>query len=329
MTAEEMLYRAELAYDFITGFSAAGITKKEWSMLLTEAQMDVVKMHLPNKGNELSFEETELLSEQFSEIITDAVDFYGNITTKPSIDQAGGVDDASIFYDIPTDFLYGLSEKITYKGDDECIEEKKIKKSNSVYSAFVDLFGTDIANDSASWTDAEKESYLVLNGGDDVISYYINSSITPPRTSVVTYYYLTDNRKKYKVKPISHNYYVANKNNPLKKPYKALCWRLKAESMDNIPRHEIVAYKPPKDYFLRYLKIPSPIIIFDDDYDGDTDTIQGITLTSVFSSGVSMNPVFKDSICDLIVNRAVVKAQIDLGDVQAAQVKSIDSSQLN
>jgi len=326
MTAEEMLYRVEVAYDFITGFSAAGISKKEWSLLLSEAQMDVIKMHLPSKGNELSFEETELLSEQFSEIITDAVTTSGVLTTKPSVSQAGGVDDSSIFYDIPNDFLYGLSEKITYKGDEECIEEKEAVKINDTYAAFVDLFGIEVADQISSWTDSQKISYLTDNGGDDIISYDIDE---PSGGDVVTYYYLTEVRKKYRIKPITHNYYVINKSNPHKKPYKALCWRLKAESMDNTFRHEIIAYKAPKDYFLRYLKTPSPIIIFDDDYDGDTDTIQGITLASVFSSGASMNPVFKDSVCDLIVNRAVVKAQIDLGDVQAAQVKSIDSSQLN
>ena len=114
MTAEEMLYRAEVGYDIITGYSAGGISKKEWSIFLTEAQMDYIKIHLPVKAADISFEKSELISEQFSELVSDAIDeSTGLLTTNKSLNQYGGISPYSTFYDIPSDFLYGLYSDIS------------------------------------------------------------------------------------------------------------------------------------------------------------------------------------------------------------------------
>jgi hypothetical protein len=94
-------------------------------------------------------------------------------------------------------------------------------------------------------------------------------------------------------------------------------------------RHEIVSYHPPEDYKLRYLKMPTPIIIFDEDYEGDTDTIQGQLLSNIFTGGISMSSEMSESACDNIVQRAVTRAQTALGDAPAAQLTGAANAALN
>jgi hypothetical protein len=317
MTAEEMLYRAEVSYDFITGFSAASISKKEWSLFLTTAQLDVIKKKLPVKQTDDSFEETELLFEQFSELVTDAIDDNGNLTTKKSINQYGGIDPSSMFFDLPSDFLYGLVENVDYE-DEECISSTE-KIVTTSWTEFAEYYNYD--GDSSTATDTDKDEYAD-SLENQVIDYDIEDDL-------YTYFITESVYKKYKVKPINHNYYIANIKNPHKKPFKDLAWRIKYKSSDGIKRHELISSYKINNYYLRYLKMPTPIIVFDDDYDGDMDEIQGVVLNSVYTSGSSIDSILSDTVCDTIINRAVMLAQMSLGDFQSAQIKAMDSSSLN
>lgn len=314
MTAEEMLYRAETGYDFITGFSAAGISKKEWSLFLTQSQFEIIKSKLPVRGTDLSFEETELLSEQFSELISDAIDSNGQLITKPSLNQLGGIDKRSIFFSLPDDFLYGLSEKIDYT-DSVCIETIPVIKTTNIATFAV---SNGYTGNLSNMSPAEIEDYINSNSSD-VLAFDVS-------LNTISYYTVEEVKEKHRVKAITHNYYIANVDNPHKMPHTSLAWRLKAKSTDGKIRHELIPYKKVKNYYLRYLRMPSPIIIYDSEYQYDDGEIQGVVLNTVTQS---IDCILKDSICDIIINRAIVIAQINLGDLQAAQVKAVDSSSIN
>jgi hypothetical protein len=318
MTAEEMHYRAEVGYDFITGFSAAGISKKEWSLFLTTAQMDIVKKKLPVNLTDKSFEEVELLSVQFSELTKEAVDVNGVPTTTPSLDQSGGVSSTSIFYNIPDDFLYGVLEHVDYKGDDSCDEEK-----DSIITTDLVQFCLRYEPDVIPVNLTEKQVQFIMEKHKDIVVTYDYGKDS------YSYYIKTIVKKKVRVKPINNNYYTINRNNPFKKPSADLAWRLKAKSYDGKKRHEIVAVDKVDNYYLKYLMVPPPIIIFDVDYQNDYDEIQGVVLDDVFNNGSSMDSVLNDSVCDTIVNRAIMIAQKSLGDSQSYQLTGVDSSTLN
>lgn len=70
------------------------------------------------------------------------------------------------------------------------------------------------------------------------------------------------------IKPITHDFYQANLENPFKKPYSKVLWRL-----DYNGKHEIIhdGKTEIKEYKIRYIKQPNPIIVSDI----SPDTING------------------------------------------------------
>lgn len=74
------------------------------------------------------------------------------------------------------------------------------------------------------------------------------------------------NNKRIKVKPITHDQYVANVDNPFKKPYEGLTWRMdysRVTDNTNPKRHELItngSYTIAK-YHLRYLRRPPAIVV--------------------------------------------------------------------
>ena len=143
MTAEEMLYRAEVGYDIITGHAAEGISKKEWSTFLTGAQMDVVKIHLPTSPTLLTFELTELLKNQFSELVS----YTQNVDHVPGVNLPN-----SYLFEIPDNYMYGLLGSIKYK-DKPCLDGvyTKVKPiSYNYYDLNVDNPYKEV-NDKMAW----------------------------------------------------------------------------------------------------------------------------------------------------------------------------------
>lgn len=186
----------EILFDKITNLAAPGYDNDEISLFLNLAQERILKGRLNPKGNKYgdTFEETEKRRKDFSELIRDAIDGSGNLTTSISSNQKGILPNG-VFFDLPLDFLYAITERI----ESDIVCEKSFKQID--------------------------------------------------------------------VKPITHDQYNINVNNPFKQPDDKLAWRMDF-SRENISstekkRHEIItdgSYSPKK-YYLRYIKRPVDINI--------------------------------------------------------------------
>jgi hypothetical protein len=118
MTAQEMRQEFLILYDKITNFDAPGYEDIEISIFLTKAQERVVLSRyrgLANKYQE-GFEETEIRRKELQELV------QGVTLSTPSTDQTNALPNG-VFYDLPEDFLFAISEEITTSIDatyDEC-----------------------------------------------------------------------------------------------------------------------------------------------------------------------------------------------------------------
>ena len=79
---------------------------------------------------------------------------------------------------------------------------------------------------------------------------------------------LCSDSKRVRIIPITHDQYTININNPFKKPEPGLWWRMEIESTIATRRVEIItdtnfAQTDTFTYYLRYLRLPSPIIVSD------------------------------------------------------------------
>jgi hypothetical protein len=88
-----------------------------------------------------------------------------------------------------------------------------------------------------------------------------------------------------KIKPVTHDEYNSSVNNPFKKPYEGLIWRLDIESDGGIKRHELVCSSDftVSEYHLRYLKQPANIVIGTQDCE-----LNSITHRSIIDEAVSI-----------------------------------------
>lgn len=131
-------------------------------------------------------------------------------------------------------------------------------------------------------------------------------------------------------KPITSNYYFANRLNPFKNPNIDLVWRLKFEradvtsaiSLSNLRRHELITdgtYVPIK-YSLRYLRRPNPIIAYEI---GETGLINNIDLSTLTGS---IHCELDPQIHPEIVSRAVTIALGRLRDDKGYQISSIEDA---
>lgn len=115
MTSQEMNQEFLILYDKITNFDAPGYTELEISIFLTKAQERVFFSHynpLDNKFRE-GFEETEARRKDLNELVK------GVTLTTPSVSQTNVLPNG-VFFDLPTDCLYVISEEITTSSTDEC-----------------------------------------------------------------------------------------------------------------------------------------------------------------------------------------------------------------
>lgn len=107
------------------------------------------------------------------------------------------------------------------------------------------------------------------------------------------------------VKPITHDEYNIQKNNPFKQPDKNIAWRLSIGSINSNKAVELISPYTISQYNLRYVKYPEPIVLTD--------------LTTAFpSEGLSVDGVTASQTCKLsdslhreIVDRAVELALAD------------------
>lgn len=189
MTANQMADRVELYFEKIANNAAPGYEDTEWSVILSKAQQRFfLQDYSGTEKYREAVEETEKRRKDLSELTSNT-----NITSSSS-DQTGVLPNGTL-YDLPTDFLYALSEEVTISSSDSCVNGNRIR-----------------------------------------------------------------------VKPITHDEYVVNAENPFKQPDATLVWRLdySRETVGTNPkRHELVTdgTYTISNYHLRYLRRPPDIVV--------------------------------------------------------------------
>lgn len=115
MTNTEMKQEFLILYDKITNFDAPGYEDVELSVFLTKAQERVVLSHIRSLGNKYQegFEESEIRRKELNELVR------GVTITTPSATQTNALPNG-VFYDLPDDFLFAISEEITTASTDSC-----------------------------------------------------------------------------------------------------------------------------------------------------------------------------------------------------------------
>lgn len=121
------------------------------------------------------------------------------------------------------------------------------------------------------------------------------------------------------IKPITHDEYNRQKDNPFKQPDKSIIWRVDvgglqpgANNVELISNHNIEEYK------FRYIKYPTPIILTDLDttFPGESLSIDGNTSNATSSLDKSFHREILDravelALVDLYPNKASLKTQIN------------------
>lgn len=118
----EMKEEFLILYDKITNFEAAGYEDEEISRILTKAQERVFLARYGSLSNRLQqgFEETEARRKEIQELVK------GVTITAPSSVQTDALPNG-VFYDLPVDCLFAISEEITAVSSDSCISGKRIR----------------------------------------------------------------------------------------------------------------------------------------------------------------------------------------------------------
>jgi len=191
MTANEMRNTFDIKYDSVTSLGAPGYEDDEISIILTDAQIKVVKRKYNARGNKYfkGFEGSEKRRKDLSELMRTA-----NLTNADLSASQADVHRNGFFYDLPSDLLYAVSEVATTNIED--------------------------------------------------------CELTTPDVPVYT---------QIEVQPVTHDEYNININNPHKKPYNKLVWRLDYNS----DIHELITngLYTVDNYFIRYIKRPLDIVV--------------------------------------------------------------------
>jgi hypothetical protein len=198
MTSADMQTRFLILYDKVTNFDAPGYEDDEISILLTKAQERVFYSYYNVLGNKTQegFEATEARRKELSRLVE------GVQIVTPSINQTNS-NPNGVFFDLPAECLFVISEEITLTSSEPCLNGKRIR-----------------------------------------------------------------------VKPVRHDAYSININNPFKNPNDDLAWRL--DYSNN--RHEIITKAGLNigTYHVRYIKRLTPIITGNFVIDGEMGPLDSL-----------------------------------------------------
>lgn len=111
MDANAMKNEFLVLYDKVTSSSAPGYTNAEISIFLSKAQESIIDEAFDSQ-KERSSQETEKRRREFDELIRAA-------TPTPSATQTYAHPNG-VFFDLPSDFLYAMSEEVTTSSSDAC-----------------------------------------------------------------------------------------------------------------------------------------------------------------------------------------------------------------
>lgn len=103
------------------------------------------------------------------------------------------------------------------------------------------------------------------------VFYIINEQLTLSGSDACT------NGKKIMIKPITHDEYLIEKNNPFRKPNKRKAWRMDISSEAGKPVVEVITSMTGSEYHMRYIKKPLPIVV--SNFEDATETTAGLGLT--------------------------------------------------
>ena len=287
----------DVLYNNITSNQAPGLNSFEKSSFLTKAQNELVKNYFDpsSKGNSLGkgFDESTIRQMDFSNLLE-------SIEKAPTNDIPV-IDHRAKVYELPTNVFIIINEEIALKGGITSYTET----TYYIWNGDSWLGSTSIADDVTIKGTVSSVSELPkteLTIGDIyAVAVSINNSTTLATRQVI---------------PISFQEYMRLMSKPFKEPLKRQAWRLmtKGGTANKIeivlPSTDLTKY-PIRNYVIRYVRKPKPIILTDlSDY-GDL-TIEG-------QSSVSMCEL-NESTHDAIIQRAVELAKIawagDVNDIQ-------------
>lgn len=287
----------DVLYNNITSNQAPGLNFFEKSSFLTKAQNELVKNYFDpsSKGNSLGkgFDESAIRQMDFSNLLE-------SIEKAPTNDIPV-IDHRAKVYELPTNVFIIINEEIALKGGITSYTETTYYTWNG--NSW--LGSTSIADDVTIKGTVSSVSELPkteLTVGDIyAVAISINNSTTLATRQVI---------------PISFQEYMRLMSKPFKEPLKRQAWRLmtKGGTANKIeivlPSTDLTKY-PIRNYVIRYVRKPKPIILTDlSDY-GDL-TIEG-------QSSASMCEL-NESTHDAIIQRAVELAKIawagDANDIQ-------------
>ena len=250
-------------YNAISSFGAPGYKDWEISTFLSKAQERIVLKRLSALGNKYrtGVEQTEKRRVDLSMLTTSAL-------LSPAVSQNGTVENGTVF-ELPTNFMYTLNERAitsvldcTYTGQYMMLLESSLDfpVPNLVPGAAI-----------YEWHDqALVQIGTVVAGTNNFLYVTITSSTLPTVGQTISNgaqdFILKDIFEATyiaNIKPVTHDEYNVNKNNPFKQPYEQLLWRMDYGNSTAVPSHEIVTDGTiyVKYYSLRYYRKPLPIIV--------------------------------------------------------------------
>lgn len=264
MTAAQMAYEFQVGFDNITNLSAEGYNEREISTLLTKAQEQLFYSIINPESNKLNsgIESTEKRRIDLIEYIRDA-------SCSVSLNQTG-VHKYGVFFDLPNDFFYTLSED-AYSNLQDCKESGRVNiifdttTLNLATAQFI--VGETVLVGSAT--------YLINSGaGNNFIMTLISGNPVTAGTTMIgatsgaagNVLSVTPIYSQLLIKVIKHDEFSINWINPFKRPYKELCWRMDYSSLNpntTAKRHELITDGTYHivNYSIRYYKKPTPIIV--------------------------------------------------------------------
>jgi len=127
MTASEFKYEFLVEYDRVANLSSPGYEDDEISLFLTKGQERLVKRHYNPKSNRLGegVDSTEKRKKNLAELVTDSVNYLTG-TSKISVSaNQKGILPNGVFYDLPGDLMFVLSETAT-------VDVKDVNDNDSV-----------------------------------------------------------------------------------------------------------------------------------------------------------------------------------------------------
>lgn len=292
-SCEEFSTTMDVLWNNISSNQAPGLSEYEKSVFLTKAQNELVKNYFDagSKGNNIGkgFDESALKQMDFSTLLN-------------SVEQSATSDDPvldhrALVYTLPVDVLVIINEEIVLKGGIQETTKSSYYTWNGAFwegSASVDTSAT-IKGEITSVGLLPKTD---LTAGD---VYQVNTTINSSSVLGIL-----------QVIPVSYGEYVRLMSKPFKEPLKWQAWRLMTQGSleEGVPSNkvEIVISSsdklkyPIRNYVLRYVRKPRPIVLTDLSEYGEDIKIEGIQKQTMCE--------LPEGTHDAILQRAVELAKI-------------------